>query len=289
MTPLPRALAAVVTPFRRGVFDAGVLQTHLRFLEEGGLDGVLSLGSTGEFPSLAHEEKKAVLSATLRARGRLQVIAQVGSTAQPEVLELARLAEDEGACALLVPPPYYYKAVTVAGLADFFGPLIERTRLPVLLYHFPQLTGVPVTEELIRALDGRVRGLKDSSGDPKSPARFLAADPELRILIGNDHVLAAGLEAGAWGGMHAVANVFPAQVAAVVRSAGGERAQAQARLGRARALLERYPVPAGAKRLLEHLGLGAAEVRPPLRALEAAQAEALVREYRELQEEPGRS
>jgi len=286
---LPRALAAVVTPLRRGVFDAGLLEAHLRFLEAGGLDGVLSLGSTGEFPSLAHEEKKAALRATLRARGRLSVIAQVGSTAQPEVLELARLAEDEGAVALLAPPPFYYRSVGVEGLAAFFEPLLERTRLPVLLYHFPLNTGLPIGEELIRALGGRVRGLKDSSGDPRSPARFLAVDPSLRVLVGNDHVLAAGLDTGAWGAITAVANVFPGLVAAVVRSAGAERARAQARLARTRSLLERYPVPAGVKHLLGLLGVGASEVRPPLGGLTADAARTLEREFRELQEELGRS
>lgn len=263
--------AAIVTPFRRGgvEVDLGAVGPHLAFLADRGADGVLVSGTTGEFASLSVEERNLLLDEVAATRGGLRMIAGVGAAALPDAIALARHAARRGADALLLPPPFYDRRPPAAGLAAFFRGVLEAVDLPVLLYHVPSYTGIPITPELVEPLLSypHLIGLKDSGGDVGTTARFARAFVgRLEVFVGSDSLVAEAHRAGAVGAITALANVVPDLVAAVRRAilGGGDADAAQAALDRVRTAARAWPMPAALKAALSILaGLPRTSVRPP--------------------------
>ena len=156
--------------------------------------------------------------------------------------------------AVLCPPPFYFRGASVAGLAEFFRAVLDASPLPVLLYHIPQVTGVPISDELLDAIGGheRLAGVKDSSGDPQEMARLIGRFPAGSYLVGSDRLVAASLEAGGTGSISAAANVVPQLVAAVNR--GLDR---QPELTAVRSVLEDFGLGPAVKCILRDSGLAA--------------------------------
>ncbi len=278
---LPRgAYAPVPTPLDdRLEFDARALTTHLTWLSSQGLDGALVLGTNGEFPSLSLAERLAVAEAAAAAASGLRLMLGVGSCSLVEVTEMVRAAAAFGFESVLCPPPFYFRAAPTAGLAAFFREVLDRSDIPVLLYHIPQVTGIAISEELLDAIDGhpRLAGVKDSSGGTDELVRLSRRFAERVYMVGTDRLVTACHSAGGAGSISAGASVAPALVSAVRR---GETAQD--RLDEVRGLLEAYGLGPSVKAILRACGLGEYATRPPLVSLEPSRALELWDQYCEL-------
>jgi 4-hydroxy-tetrahydrodipicolinate synthase len=233
-------ISATLTPFvsETGPVDEEWIPSHLRFLESNGIHGVLTLGTTGEGPSLSLDERKRVLDLVLQHCGGMFVFAGTGCAALPETIALSQYALERGADAVLVVPPFFFPSVTDAGVTRYYQALCDA--LPadgrVLLYHIPQVTGVPITTAVIDHLlehhAGQILGVKDSSGDPQHTANLVQRYPQLRIYSGSDTQVARSLAAGVAGVISAFSNTWPDRVRAVYDAHvhSGEVESAQARL-----------------------------------------------------------
>ena len=278
MTPTPRlsgAYAPILTPFTPdgGTIDWEAYRQQLDYLRGAGLDGVVVLGTNGEYGQLSDEEKYQLVTTTLEANTGLRVI--VGGT-KPESASgtLALLARLETLApriaAVLVAPPFfrnYAAGETVAAreVVQFYRSAVQMLDgLPLLLYNVPVPAGGQVTAEVTPqavatlADEPGIVGIKDSSGQAELILAYQAARPGLRLLVGSDHLVAAAVDGGAAGSVTACANVFPAAVLAVYRaSQGPEREAAQARLSALRRVLELVPgkLVAAQKMMLARLGV----------------------------------
>lgn len=216
--------AALVTPFDPGGRpDQGRLVRHASDLLARGCSGIGLFGTTGEGPSVGLRERTPVLQALAAAGiGGDKLVYGVAVTAVDDALAHARLAADFGCRRLLVTPPFYYPGVDAGAVRDWFaaflGPLPEGTE--VILYNIPQVTGVPVPVETVRALRDQfpaiVTGVKDSAGDWENTRRLLAAFPDLDIMIGDERLLERGVALGASGSITGVANFRPETLTAIM-------------------------------------------------------------------------
>ncbi len=280
MKEISGAIAPVPTPLNEALaFDQRAQATHLRWLASEGLDGALILGTNGEFPSFSLDERRAVAEAANAADSGLNLILGVGSCALPEVLAMVDLASSLAYRAVLCPPPFYFRSASANGIAAFFLEILERSQLPVLLYHIPQVTGVAISDEVLDLIgDHRnLIGVKDSTGDPDELRRLTLRFADGCYLVGNDRLVTACVEAGGDGSISAAASVAPALVCAVQR---GDAPQAD--LVRVRALLEKYGLGPSVKSLLRRFGFGDFATRPPLVGLDDARAPTLWDAYCEL-------
>jgi 4-hydroxy-tetrahydrodipicolinate synthase len=268
----PKFLVAAVTMLaRNGRFDDAMNKDYLAFVAEGGADGALALGTTGEFASFSIKERKLILESFVRHKGKLSIICQVGAANLPETLELLEHAAVTAADAALVLPPYYYKNVSLDGVASFFEPILNAARIPVLLYNIPQMSGVPITPELLRRLSGNARlyGMKDSFNKADQLVSNIKEFPKLKILTGVPQNIAADLAAGGGGALTGNGSVFLHETRAVFDASakGGDTQAAQKRLNEAGAVLGGYEGIPAAKYALSLLGLPESAVRPPFTTL----------------------
>ena len=177
---------------------------------------------------------------------------------------MLELASDLGYGSVLCPPPFYFRAAPTGGFAAFFGEILDRARLPVLLYHIPQVTGVPISDELLDRIGEHpsLAGVKDSTGDPNELARLTNRFSSGTYMVGSDRLVTSCVNAGGVGSISAAASVAPALVCAVQR--GDEP---QERLDAVRGLLESYGLGPSVKEILRRRGFGDFTTLPPLVAL----------------------
>jgi 4-hydroxy-tetrahydrodipicolinate synthase len=282
------AFAPVPTPLDRvGRVDVSALVAHLEWLIHEGLDGALILGTNGEFPSLSLADRLLVAEVASAVSDRLSLLLGVGSCALPDVLRMVDAAADLGYIGILVPPPFYFRNAPREGIAKFIHSVVEHARLPALLYHIPQLTGIAFDDDLMRLIgrpDGLV-GVKDSSGAHDDMRRLIDWFDGGSYLVGTDRLVSESLRHGGSGSISAAASVVPGLVMAV---SGDDRLQPQ--LDRVRTLLESFGLGAAVKAILARRGLGDYASRPPLASLSPDRAADLFREWDLLSETswPGR-
>ncbi|GAB6052400.1 dihydrodipicolinate synthase family protein [Magnetospira thiophila] len=288
---LSGVMAAVATPMTPDLTpDIGRWADHCRRLLDQGCDALALFGTTGEANSFTADERMLALEALIED-GEIpanKVIVGTGVCALPDSVRLTRHAVAMGAAGCLVLPPFYYKKVADQGLIDAFTVLVDSVaddRLKIYLYHFPQLSGVPlplrVIAYLARTYPETVVGVKDSSGDLENMRDILRELPGFGVFSGSDEFLLPVLEAGGAGCITAVANVA-ANLAGEVMShwrRGNLKGatDGQDKLSRVRAEVEAYPMAAAVKAVLARLD-GSAEwltLRPPLRPLSAAESDRL--------------
>ncbi len=264
----PRFFVATLTSLdRKGRFDEALNRDLLAFLRERGVDGALVLGTTGEFSSFSLRERRKILESNMRDKGSLEVMVQVGAPNLPETLELLEHAASAGADSALVLPPFYYKRPNVEGLTRFFTPLLEAAKIPVLLYHIPQVSAVDISHELLRRLApyDKLYGIKDSSGKADGLTAFIKEYPKLKIFTGSHALIDMALKQGGAGAITGNGNVFPAETAAVLRAFrdGKDAAAAQARLNQVASALSGYDGIPAMKYALSRMGLRESFCRPP--------------------------
>jgi 4-hydroxy-tetrahydrodipicolinate synthase len=260
-----------------------------RFLLDNGCDGLNVLGTTGEATSYSVAQRHSVMNAYRAAGLPLdRMMVGTGAAAAADAVALTRHAADLGFCGALVLPPFYYKGVPDDGLAAYVARIVTATAqrpIPLYLYHYPQLSGLPWHVGLIRRLltahRGRIAGLKDSSGEMAYAKEAAAIDPEFRVFPSTEAVL---LEArgGAFAGcISATANINADLCA---RAFHGGDAPALAAAVAIRKLFDGRPLVAGVKALIAHIhdDLGWAEMMPPLAMFPAPDRSAAIAGYYEV-------
>ena len=264
----------------RGKFDDAMNKDYMAFLEAGGADGGLVMGTTGEFSSFSAAERKQALESALKHRGKLSIMCHVGACNLPDTLELLDHAARAGADSALVVPPYYYKNPSVEGLAAFIEPVLRAARLPVLLYNIPQNSGAPITPELLRRLAPfeRLYGMKDSFSKQDAMLAFIRDFPKLRILTGVPSNIEANLKNHGAGGLTGNGSVFLKQTAAIFNAfrTGGDVHAAQQHFDQAARALSGYNGIPAMKCALTKFGLRESAVRPPFVALAGDQRRELL-------------
>ena len=208
---------AVSTPCDKNLnFDPELYKDLLAYLKAQGADGVVVLGTTGEFPSFSFAERKKIAETALKNRNGLNVIVGPGTSNFPETIELSKHAEEHGADGLLIVPPFYYKRVEVQPLTKYYSMIFEQVKIPINLYHIPFASGVPISHELLHSLEHypNLAGIKDSVSDADVYRRFVAEFPKLNVRTGTDVNLKYALEHG-MGAILAEGNNFTKQIAAV--------------------------------------------------------------------------
>ena len=222
MIGLPRRdclVVAIATPITRDLApDVPLLLDRSRDLLETGCDGIALFGTTGEGAHFTARERMATLEALVAAglpAGRL--VMATGALALPDVVELSRHAVAQGVAAcLLMPPCFYRSGLTDDGAFRWYASAIDRIgteRLRLLLYHFPDISGVPITPGTVRRLVERygpqIAGIKDSGGDLDATEALLRRFSELAIFTGTETHVPAAMASGAQGTICGLANVIP--------------------------------------------------------------------------------
>jgi dihydrodipicolinate synthase/N-acetylneuraminate lyase len=258
------AIAAALTPLRDGgaALDEGAFGPYSEFL--GGLDGVLSLGTTGEGILLSQAERKRVTELFLAAG--LKVIAHCGAQSTAATVELAEHAASTGVDGVAVIAPPYFPLDDAALLAHFAAAAQACVPTPFYVYEFARASGYAVPLEVLarlRELAPNLAGLKVSDAPWEAFAPYLVEG--LDVFVGPEALIAQGMRASAVGAVSALASAFPERVAAAVGDPDGDEA---AGLGELRAAVERFPRHAALKRIAARRGVPIREdVRAPLRGL----------------------
>ena len=231
--PTPRSIASlaahgvwspVLVPLRPDLsIDSERFVAHARWLLAQGCHGLALFGTTSEANSFSVSERKALLEEVIDAGIPPEcLMIGTGCCALTDSVELTRHAMDAGCRRVLMLPPFYYKGMSDEGLFRNFAEVIDRvgnSDLRILLYHFPRLSGVPVTEGLIALLVDAfpevIAGVKDSSGDWSNTRMMLDRFPHLAIFPGSEVFLLDGLRAGGAGCITATSNVNAAGARAI--------------------------------------------------------------------------
>lgn len=215
---LAGVLVALVSPLTRdGTVDEPAVGRLVERMLQGGVHGLLALGSTGETASLDEKARRAILSATVKAAGgRVPVLCGVAQSHLAAARAELDAAAGLGADAALVAPPFYYP-MDQPSLKDFYRELARRSKLPILLYNIPPFTKVVAEPATVAELarEGTIAGIKDSSRDYEYFEAVCVATRELpafRIFTGSDTMLLASLAMGGAGTICGAANVAPAWV-----------------------------------------------------------------------------
>ncbi len=292
--------AAAVSPFNAdGSLNAQKLVSYCRHLmsPEGGCDGVAPTGTTGEGTSIALADRLA-LPAVFAEAGidPNRVIFGTGAPASNDCLALTRASVDAGYTNVLVLPPYYYKSPSDEGLYAYYANLVEKTGrddLRVYLYHFPQMSMVPLSTSLVTRLRKDfgpvIAGVKDSSGDFEQSRAFVEATggvaEDFDVLPSSEAMLWDGLSIGTAGIISGSTNAFGAKAQTALQAPEGpERDRAMEAVRTARTMAAGYPLMSAMK-TMEAWRSGDDEwlrMAPPLVPLSADQQAALRRDVEAL-------
>jgi len=271
---------AMVTPFREGGIDLEATAQLIDFMIDGGVEGLVVSGSTGEAATCSVDERRTLWRFTReRVRSRVPVIAGTGTNNTAESITLTRMAEELGMDGAMIVTPYYNKP-TPRGQIAHFGAVAKATKLPLVLYSVPGRTAtntLPETLEKVQDLPNVV-AIKEASGS-LDQASALRARTRFTVLSGDDSLTLPMIAAGASGVISVAGNVAPAEMRALCDHARAGRMD-QAREVHQRLLplfkalfIESNPGPV--KCLLAAMGLIENELRLPLVPVEPATAKAI--------------
>lgn len=226
------AITALVTPFKNGKVDEKALRELIEFQIEGGIDGLVPCGTTGESPTLTHDEHDRVIEITIdAAKKRVPVIAGTGSNSTAEALRLTKHACDAGADGALITSPYYNKP-TQEGLYQHYQLIAQNVPIPIIPYNIPGRTGVNMSPELIARLAKieNIVGIKEASGSLKQMNDVIdLCGPDFDVLSGDDGFTLPLMSIGGKGIISVASNIVPADMAALVDTAeAGQLAKARA-------------------------------------------------------------
>lgn len=215
------SITALITPFKDGEIDWQAFDTLVEWQIEQGTHGLVPCGTTGESPTLSHDEHMAIVKRCVDVvKGRIPVIAGTGSNSTSEAIELSIAAKDAGADAHLSVVPYYNKP-TQAGMIAHFTAIADASGLPMILYNIPGRCVVDMSNETIAALakHKHIVGVKDATGDVARVAALAElAGADFCQLSGNDDCVAGFLAQGGHGVISVVSNVAPKMHADLVEA-----------------------------------------------------------------------
>ena len=206
------SITALITPFRDGKVDAAAFQKLVEWQIDQGTHGLVPCGTTGESPTLTHDEHKRVVELCIEAAaGRVPVIAGTGSNSTAEAIDLTRHAKRAGADGALVVTPYYNKP-TQDGLYRHFMAIADAVDLPIIIYNIPPRSVIDMSVETMGRLakHPNIVGVKDATANLARPLHTrIACGPEFCQLSGEDHTAISYLAAGGHGCISVTANVAP--------------------------------------------------------------------------------
>ena len=276
---------ALVTPFRRGGVAFDELKKLVEFQIKAGIDGLIPVGTTGESPTVTHEEHLAIIASTIEAaRGRVPVIAGTGSNSTQEAIDLSQAAVTAGADALLLVAPYYNRP-TQEGLFQHFARIADVTDKPIILYSIPGRCGVEISVDVIARLRAKyphVAHIKEAGGSVDRVDQIMQTlGDAVTVLSGDDSLTLPFMAVGAKGVISVASNYFPREVTQLTALAlAGDYSRARILHRKLYPLfktffIESNPVPM--KVALARLGIiSSEEVRLPLCALSAASRKTLL-------------
>ncbi len=273
LRPLTGAITAMVTPFKNQAVDFDGLRKLTEFQIKSGIDGLVPVGTTGESPTLTHEEHLDVIRAVVEAaRGRTPVIAGTGSNSTQEAVELTKLSHHAGADAMLVVAPYYNKP-SQEGVFRHFCAIAEQTDKPIILYSIPGRCGIEISVGVVERLRKKyphVAYIKEAGGSVDRVDQLKhALGRDLTVLSGDDSLTIPFMSVGAEGVISVASNLIPKEVTQMVHAALDNDFTKATKLHRKffpvfkNLFIEPNPVPV--KTALARAGrIGSAEVRSPL-------------------------
>lgn len=210
------SMVAIVTPFKDGELDKAKLKEMIEFQIENGTKVIVPCGTTGESPTLSHEEHDRVIDITVETvNGRVPVIAGTGSNSTAEALRLTKHAKEAGADRALVITPYYNRP-TQKGLYEHYMKLADSVDIPMIVYNVPSRTGTDILPETLAKLSEHpnIVGLKEATGQVKRASQAVNMCGEDFVVLSGDDVNTLPIMAvGGKGVISVAANVAPAQVA----------------------------------------------------------------------------
>lgn len=217
---LQGAMTALITPFQGDGIDTLKLKANVDAQIAAGIDGLVPVGTTGESPTLSHDEHRLVIDTVVeQTAGRARVIAGTGSNSTREAVELTRFASEVGANAALMVNPYYNKP-TQEGLYRHFMAVAEAVEIPIVLYNIPGRCGVALTTETIVRLaeHENIIAVKEATGvlDQSSD---IAASCDLTILSGDDSLTLPIMSVGGKGVISVLSNLIPESIKALTTAA----------------------------------------------------------------------
>ncbi len=266
---------ALVTPFLQDRLDEAAFVQLIESQIHGGITGVVPVGTTGESPTLDHDEHHRVIELAVKTvQGRCKVIAGTGSNSTTEAVSLTCEAERLGADGALIVAPYYNKP-TQAGLVAHYSAIAAATKLPIMLYSIPGRCGIEIGVDTVVTLAERhsnIVAIKEAGGSVERVSQLRAALPEhFDILSGDDSLTLPFLSVGAVGVVSVASNIIPDQVGALVKTAlSGDYASARKQHFHLYTLFKELFVesnPAPTKYALSLLGKMHSDVRLPLAPL----------------------
>ena len=282
-TTFSGSFVAMVTPFRNGKIDEAKVRELVEMHIAAGTDGLIPCGTTGESPTLSHDEHKRLVELVVEtARKRIHVVAGTGSNSTAEAIDLTTHAERAGASGALVVNPYYNKP-TQEGLYRHYRAVADSVRIPIIAYNIASRTAVNVeTPTLARlARDCRnIVGVKEASGSLDQMSQVIAAcGPDFCVLSGDDNITLPLMAIGGHGVVSVIANIVPKETAELTHAAlEGDWKRARELhyklfpLARA-AFLETNPIPI--KEAMAMAGMIEAEFRLPMCRMSDANRETL--------------
>lgn len=277
------SIVAIVTPFKKGQVDIARFKELIEFQIKSGTQGIVPCGTTGESPTLTHEEHNLVVETCVATvKRRVPVIAGTGSNATAEAVALTRHAEKAGADGALVVTPYYNKP-TQKGLYLHFKAVAGSVKIPIILYNIEGRTARNIETDTVARLARdckNIVGVKEASGNLQQirDVRRTCGDKFL-VFSGDDALTLPVLEIGGVGVISVVANIIPKDVVALITAFNsGNKSRASEINDKMIPLIkaifiETNPIPV--KKALELLGMCSSEMRLPLCDMEDANVEKL--------------
>jgi len=223
---------AIVTPFKNGKIDEAALGRLIRGQIQGGVDGIVPVGTTGESPTVDYEEHVYIIALAIKfSAGKVKVLAGTGGNSTAEAIWLTQEAERLGADGSLQVAPYYNKP-TQEGLFQHFRAIARKTKLPIVLYSVPSRCGVEIGVATVKRLASdckNIIGIKEAGGSCDRVGQLRGAlGPKFEILSGDDSLTLPFMAVGAQGVISVASNVVPREVSQMVNaslSGNGRKAQ----------------------------------------------------------------
>ncbi len=205
---------AIITPFKNGKVDYSSLERLIEFQIAEGIDGIVPCGTTGESPTLSHDEHREVVRFTHQlVNKRVKVIAGSGSNSTKESLNLSIFSDELGVDGLLMVCPYYNKP-TQEGLYQHYSLVAQEVKAEIVIYNIPGRSGVSVDNATILKLAEleNITTVKEATGNIDMTSDLLQQNPNLHILSGNDSMNLPIYSVGGHGSISVLSNIFPKQV-----------------------------------------------------------------------------
>lgn len=285
------SLVALITPFKNGKLDENALERMVEWHIKNGTNAIVPAGTTGECPTLTHEEHMRVVELTAQiAKGRVPVLAGAGSNNPVEAVALTQAAEKAGADGVLHVAGYYNRP-DQNGLYAHFKMVHDETSLPIIVYNIPGRAVVNVQATTLAKLAKlpRIAGIKDATGDLERPwiERQLIKRDDFTWLSGNDSTQVAYNVSGGCGCISVTANIAPVLVSEVQRLCAEnkweEARQKQDKLMELHKLMFKEPSPGPAKYAASLLGLCSEETRLPVLPISDGLREEIKKAMQELE------